>query len=277
MLYYVNRAFEKLFKEGPVALAKAIARFVYRLYLREPHQALKFRFNDGTADIELDGVTASFHVDTREEFDRFTNLYGEGKIIEDILRNVEEDDVFYDVGANVGAYTCFVAQRLPEGSAIAFEPHPKNVDKLADNLRHNDLSADLCRVALADTTGEMDLVIDTDTAGAGQHSLATDTRSVGNDETLSVDVKEGDSMVRDGSIPIPSVIKIDVEGAELEVLEGLEETLTSQRCRLIYCEVHHSQVQQKTDRVVGLLREHGFDVEVLFKRGEESFIKAVKR
>ena len=54
-----------------------------------------------------------------------------------------------------------------------------------------------------------------------------------------VRTERGDGSVRDGAIPAPTVVKIDVEGAEPLVLDGMRRTLADDRCRLVYCEEHH--------------------------------------
>jgi hypothetical protein len=44
--------------------------------------------------------------------------------------------------------------------------------------------------------------------------------------------------------PIPNVIKIDVEGAEIKVIEGLSKTLAHQDCKAVLCEVHFTVLQK---------------------------------
>lgn len=56
-----------------------------------------------------------------------------------MLQTLESDDVFYDIGANVGTYTCFAGQVVDDGNVIAFEPHPANVDRLRENAEPNEI------------------------------------------------------------------------------------------------------------------------------------------
>ncbi|MFC6752138.1 FkbM family methyltransferase [Halorubrum tibetense] len=60
----------------------------------------------------------------------------------------------------------------------------------------------------------------------------------GPDDTVRVHAAAGDTLVADGEIPPPDVLKTDTEGTEAAVLRGLEATIREHRPRVIYCEVH---------------------------------------
>lgn len=220
---------------------------------------------------ELNGVTAKFRVSTGLEVQRFHNLMEEFDVIETLLSDIDEDEVFFDVGANVGLYTCFLSQKADR--TVAFEPHPENLTRLDDNLILNDLTNVTVRSeALSDTNGTADLAVKgTNVAGEGTHSLATG----GERNTIEITTVRGDSLVHE--LPAPDMIKIDVEGAELAVLRGLEETLMS--CSRVYCETHASKLRSRdhtVDDVHELLASKGFTVEVIENRGDEQFIRAVR-
>jgi len=84
--------------------------------------------------------------------------------------------------------------------------------------------------------------------------------------------------------PEPNVVKIDVEGAEPLVIDGLEDALSFETCRLVYCEVHLPGVDKRpsikdfgatTDELRDRFEELGFTVEILGDRsGDELFFKA---
>lgn len=219
---------------------------------------------------EVSGVSASFHVSTGMEVQRFRNLMDEAYVIESVLDHVSEDDVFYDVGANVGLYTCFVSQ--VSADTVAFEPHPENRERLRDNVELNELSnVTIRREALSDSDGVAELeVAGTGVAGEGTHSLVTDDKT---DGALEVEEARTDSLVDE--LPTPDVVKIDVEGAELQVLRGMKEMLAD--CRVVYTEVHPDRLQRRggsEDEVVELLERAGLSVEKLESRGQEAFLRA---
>jgi len=242
--------------------------------LSEPYWKLVYRLSDGSQEHTVCDQTVSFKIETYTEFMRFRDLVGERAILEDLLRSLDSEDNFYDIGANVGTYTCFAAAKLGPGQTIAFEPEPQNVARLYDNLELNDLEADVVEVALSDTNGSVDLAIAGPEAGEGKHSIDTD----GEAETIKVRTARGDTILNRHELPAPSVVKIDVEGAELSVLSGLEETLR-EHVRLVYVEVHTEKITKFGDagpEVRAFLEEAGFDVKRITQRRNEIFLRATK-
>jgi FkbM family methyltransferase len=215
-----------------------------------------------------------FGVNNRSELLRFRNLGGERAIIKDLLSEIKLDDIVFDVGANVGTYTCFVAQRVTGSQVIAFEPHPTNLAGLRSNLRRND-DAVIIEKALADLEGNAELEVVSYDIGEGKHSLVTDSPS----ETIEIEVSTGDRLVEDGTIPNPTVVKIDVEGSEGRVLEGLKTSLSRPACRLCYVEIHPDRLPDygdSTESIVSMLEDCGFSVTELHQRGSEYFLKGEK-
>jgi len=227
--------------------------------------------SDGTVTHELAGVESTFYVSTGMEVQRFRGLMDEGDIVEAVLSDITDSDVFYDVGANVGLYTCFISQKSKQ--TIAFEPHPENAVRLRENVTLNEIrNLEVREEALSDTNGDAELAVTgVDVAGEGTHSLATGSE----DKTVGIRTVRADSLPT--RVPEPDVVKIDVEGAEMSVLRGMEDLLDS--CRLVYCETHAKKLNQRGEShedVINLLSESGFSVEELESRGEETFLRAMK-
>jgi FkbM family methyltransferase len=271
-----TRTRQLLERGGPLAVCKGALRFLYwHSGLRNARYALGYRLFGTPVSSTVEGVTATFDVSTPQEYARNTTLHGERPVIADLLRTLGEDDVLYDIGANVGTYTCFAGQRLESGRVVAFEPHPSNVRRLRDNADRNGVEADVRSVALSNTQGtdHLDLSGDNGAAGGGTHSLTTD----GNQGTIEVEVIEGDRLVDDGEVPPPSVLKIDVEGAEQLVLEGLSDTLENGGCHTIYCEVHPARISEfggSVEALRGLLESSGYSLQRIADRSPEYFLKA---
>lgn len=243
-------------------------------YLREIYWTVKI-FRNRSVEQSVDGTTVQFGVNNKSEFLRFKDLGGERAIIEGLLSELQRDDVVFDVGANVGTYTCFLSQKIPASQIIAFEPHPTNLDGLRSNLRRNDSDATIIEKALADSEGTAELEVVSSDVGEGKHSLATDEAS----ETIEIELATGDRLVDDGAAPQPTIVKVDVEGAEGRVLAGLKTVLSRPSCRLCYVEVHPNRLQEYGDTesdIVTELEDRGFDVAKLRQRGSEYFLKAKK-
>ncbi|MFC7227998.1 FkbM family methyltransferase [Salinirubellus salinus] len=221
------------------------------------------------------GNSVHFLTDSYSEFRRFRDLVSERDVITEVLESLEPADVFYDVGANIGMYTCFVANELGADRIVAFEPHEESVDRLRENLQHNNLDAKIIPVALSDIEGKVDLAVAGDQVGEGEHAIATGRTA----RTVEVEVNRGDGLIDRCDLPEPTVIKIDVEGAEFAVLNGLRSTL-QESCRLVFCEIHPRKIQNfdaNEGDVYKLLRSYGFEIEAIHQRGSEHFIKAEKR
>jgi len=221
-------------------------------------------------------ITVDVRTRTDLETERASELMEETGIIEDMLAELTADDVFYDVGANVGLYSLFAAERA--GTVVAFEPHPSNLDSLEQNLERNGVSAKVVRGALSDHSGETELYSAGDEAGAGTHTLAPDQVS---NRTITVSSYVGDELVAGGTLPAPTVAKLDVQGAEYRVLKGLETALEEGSLRVIYCELHPEQVKKiggSVDDLTSLLEKYGFEISLLVdKEDVTSNVKAVRR
>lgn len=198
--------------------------------------------------IEIEGARARFHVndgwDERQVFDHFDE---ERDVLGEFLRRLEPDDVFYDVGANVGLYTCLARDRIEDGEVVAFEPNPHAFPRLQKNVGLNDQNVILKQLALSDENDpDAELALTACSNPSGASALATggedqkehfDNRW-GGMNTLSVEMRTGDSLIANGGLPQPTVLKIDVEGAEMNVLHGLQDTLSNGDVRLVFVEVH---------------------------------------
>jgi FkbM family methyltransferase len=136
--------------------------------------------------------------------------------------------VCFDVGANVGFYTILAARLVgPEGRVVAFEPHPENVKALERNVAANGLAnVVVVPKAVSSRSGAARLTHG-DRATARLHDgPGHDVRTIALDE-----------FVDEHAALVPAVVKIDVEGHELDVLEGARRTLGSARPALL-CEQH---------------------------------------
>jgi FkbM family methyltransferase len=141
--------------------------------------------------------------------------------------------VLFDVGAAVGYYTLLAARLVgPEGHVVAFEPDAKNAGFLRKHIAINRLSnVEVQYSAVGNRTGHASFA-----PGSG-----TGTGHLSESGTTSVPICKLDEFVRSG--PLPTHLKIDVEGAELEVLEGARKILTTVRPTL-FLSTHGSTVRQ---------------------------------
>jgi FkbM family methyltransferase len=124
--------------------------------------------------------------------------------------------VFFDIGANVGAYTLFVANRVGRsGKIVAVEPHPTSLERLRCNLALNGIDwVRIAPVALAERSGTLDLYVNDRNLGGS--SLAADPGGSG--RAIEVPCRTLASLVEEEGVTRIDAIKVDVEGAEDRVL-----------------------------------------------------------
>jgi len=131
--------------------------------------------------------------------------------------------VVCDIGANIGYYSLVAAPIVgPGGRVYAFEPMPPQFSVLRANLQRNGFSwAEAHQLALSDHAGSAILSLD-DPNNTGSATLHPVSKGV---HTEAVRCERLDDFFRSAPPPRLDLIKIDVEGAEIHVLEGAEETL----------------------------------------------------
>lgn len=230
---------------------------VHRAYWRARLAAL---VEDGT--VQVGETTARFGVSTRSERRRVEHLGGERFVLEALLEGLSGDETVWDVGACVGTYACFAAQRLSDGHVVAFEPEPTNRRRLECNLRENAPASrwTALSTALSDYDGAASLASEFTEAGGGHHHLdAFDAR----EDRTPVEVRRGASLCAAG-VPAPDVLKVDVQGAELQVLRGMGAALDG--VETMYVEMHREKTAwygSTTDEVEAFLEDSGFTIERL--------------
>jgi FkbM family methyltransferase len=133
-------------------------------------------------------------------------------------------DVFVDIGANVGFFSLLAARVVGDaGRVYAIEPVPENVEAIRANVRRNHFAnVSVIEEAASDTVGTTTLTLTRHPGGAAIASADAPPDAIGE---LTVPTTTIDALVSDGRIAPPSVLKIDVEGAEEAVLAGLADTL----------------------------------------------------
>jgi FkbM family methyltransferase len=166
-------------------------------------------------------------------------------------KNFSAGDVLFDIGAHFGYYSA-IAATINNGSGriFAFEPRPMNANFFRKHMKINDFK----NVTLIEAAvGESDKDVQFDTG----HGSATGY--VSNDGDLRVKQVSIDRMVKDGSLPSPDFIKIDVEGGEIEVLNGSKEIISRYRPKLIIA-THNPECYQY---VIEFLNRNMYHYEVL--------------
>lgn len=157
-----------------------------------------------------------------------TLLSKESGTVDWIRTEVKPGQVFYDIGANMGIYTPLAAVRVgPKGKVYAFEPHVVNVHTLMHNVKANDLGGivQVMSCALNDREGHFDFNYYSDVSGSSNSQLnevrdgaERDFRPVLTERKFATTV---DALIASGAIAPADHIKIDVDGNEMLILQGM--------------------------------------------------------
>lgn len=181
----------------------------------------------------------------------------EDKFNQVLLASVRPGDLVWDVGANIGHYTqIFAGLAGEQGKVFAFEPSPVNFAKLSSNTAHLG-NVSLLNCGLGDQEGRLSFQQGEDEIGATSRVVAS---GAGGTE---VEVRRGDEVVAAGTAAVPQFIKIDVEGFEWEVLQGLGQILKNPALRALGIEVHFGLLAERgmadvPNRIEQLLQSVGF-------------------
>lgn len=172
--------------------------------------------------------------------------------------------VFYDVGANVGAYSLIAALQPTPPTVFAFEPGFRTFSSLCDNVHLNECAAAITPVplALAGESGLRRFRFKTLDAGQSRHRLAPAPDQRWKGLTQQVPVASLDDLVALCSLPLPTHLKLDVDGAELEVLQGATATLRHPALASLLVEID----DDLWEPVLALLDGAGFTLRERYQR-----------
>ncbi|BAU63254.1 methyltransferase FkbM family protein [Stanieria sp. NIES-3757] len=170
-------------------------------------------------------------------------------------------DVFYDIGANVGFFTVIAAKLVGStGKVYAFEPDRKNSDCVRHNIQLNQFTnSTVCQKAVSHTTGTGELLL---AEYSGGHTISVVDRPPDFAGSTVVEIVSIDELINQGQLTPPNVVKIDVEGAELDVLQGMLQTIKQYRPIIIY-EVDADKVdsfQQKNELIAALIASLNYQI-----------------
>lgn len=177
----------------------------------------------------------------------------EPMVAEALRRTLPEGGVFIDVGANTG-FTSMLAARIvgSGGTVVALDPQAECAEAVSAHAALNGFAhVQVIQAAAAQATGEAEIIVVKDSlwtrlASVGEHELEQRRDVV---RTVRLD-----DLVSSGEAPAPDVVKIDVEGAELDVIAGMSDLLRTRR-PVVVCEMHG-----KNAAFVATMREHGYEV-----------------
>jgi FkbM family methyltransferase len=174
--------------------------------------------NKRIVDADPLGIRCRFypHENLGDRFVLFTPAYYEHEERELLPQLLRSDSTFVDIGANTGFYTLFAARFItgPEGRILAFEPNPVMFERFRLNISFNAMESrvEALPIGLADREGEFELSYDPRQLGGA--SMA----GGGGPIHVRVPCRPLLDVLREKEVSRVSVLKIDVEGFEADIL-----------------------------------------------------------
>jgi len=171
-------------------------------------------------------------------------------------RLLEESQVFFDIGANIGWYTVHAAAMHPGIRVFAVEPVAATYAELVRNIELNELSVTALQLGVSDQPGSAQLQVPAGIAGASSLHLS---RDYPDQRSELVALTTIDSLAAESDVDV-DVIKIDVEGAELLAFRGGAAVLEKSRPAVIaeLLRIHSAAFGYHPNDVLALMRDLGY-------------------
>ena len=194
---------------------------------------------------------------------RAQTLFVKEPITIEWIRGFKKNKIFFDVGANVGMYSIFAALNS-KVVVYAFEPESNNFQTLMNNIDQNNLSDFITPypIGLSDITELSKLQISKFEAGSSHHTVGENLLDHKNLEAISNNFSQGifsttiDDLCFRWKLPIPSYLKIDVDGIESKIIEESKKTLSSSDLESVLIEINENREQDTV--IINTLNKLGF-------------------
>jgi len=255
-----------------------IASSVSRLRLRRiaQHGYFVLRGRPEVVRLSLNGIEATFAARTPHELRCVEGTwFSEKQMLGRAVSCLQPGDVFVDVGGNLGMFTIFAAKIVgPTGRVIAFEPETIAFGRLQANVALNGLqNVTVLQLALSNSCGAKTLILGEPDAVSQSAHIGD---RVGNSEAIETVTYDG--LAGRGALPVPHVVKMDVEGHELAALRGMAVTLSDPSCRALFCELHPQfwPTGVSESEIVTVVRSFGFDLLDVEGRSSQLHLAAMK-
>ena len=177
--------------------------------------------------------------------------------------NLGDGGVLWDIGANMGLHAVTAKLKQPSAMVVAFEPVPVLQSRIRMNADLNSVPITIAKEALSNVSGPRNLYVP---EGNPSGLASLKTPHAAECKVVPVECCRADELIQSRAYLPPNVVKLDVEGAELEVLEGFGGYLREPSLRAIVFEAAPGLENTAiTDPVADILRSAGFSLRQLHR------------
>lgn len=173
----------------------------------------------------------------------------EREIVTALQSRCRPQDTLWDIGANIGLISLAMKKTNPSIRVIAFECSPLTVFRLTKNVALNGLNIQVANLALSSVNGVAEFHVQ-NSSNNGLSSLVPSSRSKLQDK-ISTSTLTSATVIDSGSVAIPNLIKIDVEGHEAEVFKGFGPHLSDKNLHTIVFEANDIATQNEITELLG--------------------------
>jgi FkbM family methyltransferase len=235
------------------------------IFSRTFHKLGGFAFADGSGAYLFDVEGHKMHIPTKNISCGMGRFEQETTAV--FLNLIAGGDVVVDVGAHVGYYTLLAARKVgPEGRVFAFEPHPDNFDLLVKNINSNFYRNVIpVQKAVSNKTGKAELFLQ----APSTHSLFRKNQN--SNESVLVETTTLDEYFQTVEKRLRSrlkLIKMDIEGAEPQAMQGMQQILNEIGEVAIICEFEPENLKASgcdPSEFKSYLTEQGFKLQSIDK------------
>lgn len=212
-------------------------------------------------------------IDPSEYLQAHLYLFGSYELptIRHIRSYLSPGSICIDVGAQMGYLSLAMATSANRTTIVhAFEPEDHNAARFAENMSINSISnVHLHRQAVSNVEGSLRLYF-SKTDNAGTHSTLYNERTV-TEEFVTIPATTLDAFVQSSGIKRVDLIKVDVEGAEFEVLQGADHVLRTFRPRVILelCDALQIERGLSSRQIKEFMAERGYSAYIIADDGSE--------
>lgn len=173
-----------------------------------------------------------------------------------LAKYIKDTDIVIEAGANLGSETILISRQLKKGHLYSFEPNPYTFDRLKINKTINELTnVDVFDDALGEKDGTIHFnIYPKEFCNPGMSSKYMETS---NTRKISVNQKTLDSFVKEQNIARVDFIKMDIQGAEMDLILGSHETISKYK-PTIFTEAF--DLYNDTKKLFGKLKDYGYSI-----------------
>jgi FkbM family methyltransferase len=163
-----------------------------------------------------------------------------------LVLHAGRDDVLYDIGANIGIFTTLASAVAPGIQVLSFEPEPNSFLQLCRMIRRNAVNATPYPFALSDRIAVDRFFVNRNfEAALSQHQFGRTVDYAGNpftpDFAFGTVAFPVDVLVQEHGLQAPTIVKIDVDGLEPQVIAGMDKTIETGTIHTLIVEVCHAE------------------------------------